>query len=288
MVVRPFVSESDRAAVERLLSAATDADGFPPLGESKFVDYRGPGNGIGLVAEAGGELVGYAHLLHHAASEAWELEIVFAPHQRTLDVVEGMLDAARPHVQGRLLWWVFGTQSVELAEQAGAEVLRELHKLRGPLPASEQAEVPSWAEIRAFRRGVDEEAWLVANNAAFAGHLENGNWNTNDLRQRLDRDWFSDEGFRLAWAGERVAGFCWTKLHTAELGEIYVVAVHPDYQGKGLGRAIVIEAMEYLAGVGCRDCILYVDTSNPSALELYRSLGFELERVDRCVVVPNG
>ena len=66
-----------------------------------------------------------------------------------------------------------------------------------------------------------------------------------------------------------------------------MVGVHPDYQGRGLGRAIVVEAMHFLAEAGSEVCILYVDTSNAAALELYRTLGFELERVDRCVVVPN-
>ncbi|NNC75826.1 MAG: GNAT family N-acetyltransferase, partial [Acidimicrobiia bacterium] len=94
--------------------------------------------------------------------------------------------------------------------------------------------------------------------------------------------------FRLAWEGGRVAGFCWTKRHSADLGEIHVIGVHPDYQGKGIGRAIVLEALWYLAGVGCDTGMLYVDVANGSALLLYQSLGFELERVDRCFAIPKG
>ncbi len=117
--------------------------------------------------------------------------------------------------------------------------------------------------------------------------MENGNWTTADLEERTSREWFDAEGFRLAWTEDRVAGFCWTKRHSPEVGEIYVVAVDPEYRGRGLGRAIVIEGMHFLHSAGAATCILYVDTSNPSALELYESLGFQLERVDRCVVVPN-
>ena len=85
-----------------------------------------------------------------------------------------------------------------------------------------------------------------------------------------------------------MAGFCWTKRHSPELGEIHVIGVHPAFQGRGLGRATVIEALWYLAEAGCLTGMLYVDTANETALDLYQSLGFERERVDRCFEIPNG
>ena len=288
MVVRPFEAGDDGEKVGQLLADLSEVDGFPPLGETKFVDFGEQGLGTGFIAEADGLLIGYAHLLHHGASDAWELEMAVHPEHRDIQTVEGLLKAARPHADGRLLWWVFGSEAISLAEQAGTEMLRELHKLRGALPPTEDVPFPDWAEVRKFRPGIDDDAWLETNNAAFAGHLENGSWTADDLNERVGRDWFDAEGFRLAWADDRLAGFCWTKRHSAEVGEIYVIGVHPEYQARGLGRAIVVEAMHYLAGSGNKTCILYADTSNPSALELYRSLGFGLERVDRCVVVPNG
>ncbi len=288
MVVRPFEAGDDGEKVGQLLAELSEVDGFPPLGETKFVDFQERGLGTGFVAEADGLLIGYAHLLRHVASDAWELEMAIHPEHRDIQTVEGLLKAARPHADGRLLWWVFGSEAISLAGQAGTEVLRELHKLRGALPPTQDLLLPDWVEVREFRPGIDDDAWLETNNAAFAGHLENGSWTAHDLNERVGRDWFDAEGFRLAWADDRLAGFCWTKRHSAEVGEIYIIGVHPDYQARGLGRAIVVEAMHYLAGSGNKTCILYVDTSNPSALELYRSLGFGLERVDRCVVVPNG
>ena len=288
MVVRPFQPGDDGEKVAQLLAELSEVDGFPPLGETKFVDFRERGLGAGFIAEADGLVIGYAHLLRHVASDAWELEMAVHPKHRDIQTVEGLLEAARPHTEGRLLWWVFGPEAISLAEQAGTEVLRELHKLRGALPPAQDVSLPDWVEVREFRPGIDDDAWLKTNNAAFEGHLENGSWTADDLNERVGRDWFDAEGFRLAWADDRLAGFCWTKRHSAEVGEIYVIGVHPDYQARGLGRAIVIEAMHYLAGAGSKTCILYVDTSNQSALELYRSLGFGLERLDRCVVVPNG
>ena len=44
----------------------------------------------------------------------------------------------------------------------------------------------------------------------------------------------------------RLAGFCWTKVHDDEeppLGEIYVIAVDPDFVGRGLGRALTVAGL---------------------------------------------
>ena len=87
--------------------------------------------------------------------------------------------------------------------------------------------------------------------------------------------------------GASLAGFCWTKVHEAEgddprLGEIYVIGVDPDHQGTGLGRALTVGGLEYLARV--RDCptgMLYVDGANRAALGVYRALGFQVHRADR-------
>ena len=126
------------------------------------------------------------------------------------------------------------------------------------------------------------------NNAAFAGHAENGSWTLADIQDRQRRDWFDPIGFRLAWQGEELVGFCWTKRHSGDLGEIHVIGVDPAHQGRGIGRGIVVEALRYLSDVGCIRGMLYVDTANGSALELYQSLGFTVDRVDTCVEVPKG
>jgi mycothiol synthase len=202
--------------------------------------------------------------------------------------LQELVAAGAAEVSGPMLWWTFG-------ESGGAEfaherfpLTRTLHKLVGVLPPAEPTTVPDGVRVTPFRPGIDEEAWLLANNAAFEGHPENGAWTVTDIVDRQARDWFEADGFRLWWADDRVAGFCWTKRHSPALGEVHVIGVHPDYQGRGLGRSIVIEALWYLAGEGCQTGMLYVDTANQTALDLYQSLGFELERIDRCFEIPNG
>jgi ribosomal protein S18 acetylase RimI-like enzyme len=58
------------------------------------------------------------------------------------------------------------------------------------------------------------------------------------------------------------------------------VAVHPDYQRLGIGRALTEQALAYCANQGCRAAWLQVRDDNPMAERIYASLGF-IERLRR-------
>jgi mycothiol synthase len=143
---------------------------------------------------------------------------------------------------------------------------------------------PWQLETRPFQPGADEAAWLTVNNRAFNWHPEQGGWDEATLKAREAEDWFDPEGFLLHEEGGRLAGFCWTKIHADHdppLGEIYVVAVDPDWQGTGLGRKLTLAGLAYLAHQGLKVGMLYVDATNRSALKLYVDLGFTIDHVDR-------
>lgn len=179
-------------------------------------------------------------------------------------------------------WWTRGPQS---GHYAHGIVIRMLQLLRVKLPVAVEA-VPERALLRNFETNCDEDAWLEQNNAAFAHHPEQGAWQLADLDARTHEPWFDPSGFLLLEIDGRIAASCWTKvheLHPDRFGEIYVVSVHPDFQGHHLGRVMVTQGLNVLWRKGVVDAVLFVDESNDSAKRLYDSLGFLLEREDRLV-----
>lgn len=64
------------------------------------------------------------------------------------------------------------------------------------------------------------------------------------------------------------------------LGEVYVVGVDPDAQGRRIGGALTLAGLRHLAERGPRTMILYVEGDNAAAIATYRRLGFERAAVD--------
>jgi ribosomal protein S18 acetylase RimI-like enzyme len=56
---------------------------------------------------------------------------------------------------------------------------------------------------------------------------------------------------------------------------ITMVAVHPKSRGKGIGRSLVVAALESMTARGFEKCGLRVHKENLEARTLYRSLGFK-------------
>jgi mycothiol synthase len=154
--------------------------------------------------------------------------------------------------------------------------------MRVALPLASSPAWPDGVTVRPFEPGRDEAAWVAVNNRAFAGHPEQGGWTVATLRAREAEPWFDRDGFLLAERDGELLGFCWTKIHQPHgWGEIYVIGVDPAHGGGGLGRALVIGGLAYLARQGAGTGLLFVDAANDAAVRLYRSLGFETERTDR-------
>ena len=66
------------------------------------------------------------------------------------------------------------------------------------------------------------------------------------------------------------------------LGEIYVIAVDPDFQGLGLGRAADARRPGARSPTAASTIgMLYVDADNTAAVALYEHLGFTIHRTDR-------
>jgi len=166
----------------------------------------------------------------------------------------------------------------QLASSVNFAIGRTVTQMRVNLPLSQDV-LANTKEIEncAFRVGTDDQSWLDVNNRAFSDHPEQGGWTKEILQSRQQEPWFSPNGFLLHHVDNKLAGFCWTKLHLETqpvLGEIYVIAVDPEFVGKGLGRSLTVAGLQHLAKLGTTVGMLYVDIQNSAALNMYSALGF--------------
>lgn len=234
----------------------------------------------------GGRSLGYAHAVRRPGG--WSLEVIIdsrgaeAAHEYRPALVKAAVEAAADcGAEAVTLWEPHPTPAHdEAAARAGLRPLRDLFQMRRPLPVGLEFEV----QVRPFVVGQDEQAWLEVNNRAFAEHPEQGHWDTDALTETIAEPWFDPAGFLLHEREGRLAGFCWTKVHAEErppLGEIFVIAVDPDFGGQGLGRDLTLAGLDHLCSRGLSIGMLYVDSTNHRALQMYERLGFVVDHIHR-------
>lgn len=283
----------NRDEVLALIEDVRVFDSGPPLSEYKAMRLDGRLDARErVVIDSQGSVVGYGQAAWHRGSAQipghWAIEIAMARHHRNLQVTGELIRSLSQDVAGApLVLWSRSEYVSEAAATLGWERERTLWEMHRPLPIPDLDTSLPDVRLSPFRMGMDETAWLEANNAAFAGHPENGDMTRRDLEKRMAQSWFDPDGFLLAWAGDVLAGSCWTKMHEDGSGEIYIIGVIPLWEGRGLGRALAAIGLDYLANVRhARKAMLYVESTNERALQLYDRLGFERTRAIEAYAPP--
>ncbi len=176
--------------------------------------------------------------------------------------------------------WQDGLTDLRLGSGSRMQTHRALHQMQAPM-----ADVLTDAKpltTRAFSPGIDDEALRLLNNRAFAKHPDQGGQSESRFREGLDQDWVRPEGIRIYEVDNKMAGFCWTRIHQEPpLGEIYVIGIDPDFHGQRLGGPITAAGLHWLQNQGLETAMLYVEANNEPALATYERLGFRIVRTDR-------
>lgn len=293
VVVVDEVTSADLRDALGLIDAAARIDGHGAVSEQGQLLLRGGlRQGVKhLMLREKGALVGYAQLDGTDPVEAPSGELVVHPAHRGRRYGRLLGEALLAESGHRLRVWAHGGHPAarHLAQVLGLKLFRELRQLRRPLGGI-QLEEPTWppgVRVRTFVPGKDDAAWLEVNAASFAHHPEQGSMTQVDLDARKAQAWFDPGGFflaveRSAAGGERMLGFHWTKVHTAEgLGEVYVLGVAPEAQDRGLGKALTTVGLRYLSRErALPTAMLYVDADNVPALRVYEGLGFRTHETD--------
>jgi mycothiol synthase len=246
----------------------------PPLPDHLAAELRGStrvGSGVAFAAVDGAPV---ALAVAVPANHSVQIDAVTVPSQRTLRarLLGELLGTIAPTTA--VTWWAT-TEPADrsVADALGLEEGRSLLQMSRPLPGEHHTDIVT----RQFVPGVDDEAWLRVNNAAFSWHPEQGGWTLDTLQRRLAQPWVDLDGFLVHDRNGVLSAFCWVKLHddaAGVTGEIYIVAVHPGSAGHGLGKAMTIAGLQWMTTRGAVRAQLYVDRDNTSAVRLYESLGF--------------
>ncbi|NBY45630.1 MAG: mycothiol synthase, partial [Acidimicrobiia bacterium] len=233
-------------------------------------------------------------------NDSWAIDLVVDPQHRDKTRILGnalLVEATKiisDEGGGHVHWWVCGAtpEHIDLAKQIDFHSGRTLLQMRVQLPLSEQViAATKQVKTQSFRVGVDEDAWLKVNNRAFSTHPEQGNWTKQLLQSRQSEKWFDQSGFLLYFLSDiskpTLAAFCWTKIdrdQDPKIGEIYVIAVDPQFHGQGLGRSLTVAGLNYLANAGATTGMLFVDKDNAAAIATYVKLGFIVDHQEQAFV----
>ena len=285
------LSKSQQESVLALIKAAHDFDGTPAIAEHVLLHLRhgGDKSDSHLVIEENKEVIAYAHLDTTDLVAGPSVEAVVHPQHRGKGLGALILKEAVKICGDKTRIWSHGDLPAAKAIAASLKLERIWSNLLMSKSLGDIKPVTSKYPIRTFIHGLDNQAFLALNNKVFAHYPDQGGWSEDDLKVRVNESWFDDKGFFIAEDKGELIGFCWTKIHGAHthshsggdddhgheaLGEIYVLAVNPDYKGQGIGRDLTITGLNYLKCQGLSNVMLYVGVENKPAFKLYKSLGF--------------
>ena len=254
------------SSLEEIAAAAEQIDGAAPVDEGTWRSLRLHPDRVRRWEDEGG----FALLVGD------ELSLVVAPESRGQGLGGRLLSRVLDeHADDTLLAWshVDHPGAAALASTHGFEAVRALWVMRRPTTAAlPPLAVPDGIRVRSYQPA-DAEEVLRVNAAAFASHPEQGAMDAEDLAARMAEDWFDPAGLLVADAGDgHLLGFHWTKRHSPEVGEVYVVGIDPAAQGKGLGKVLTLAGLHHLADTD--EVILYVESDNDPAVAVYSGLGF--------------
>jgi mycothiol synthase len=267
----PSSDLADLAVVAGVRRRCVAAGEYDPLDEATSIRLKNHGlEGAGLWL-AGDD--GFA-LAHDSA-----VDLAVAPEARGAGLGRELAEAVLAG-DAAVTAWSHGDHpaAARIAAAHGLERARELWVMRWPASAPlPEVAAPDGIAVRSYR---PEDAGEVVrvNAAAFAHHPEQGSMDQTELAERMAEDWFDPAGLLVAGPvgdpGHGLLGFHWTKRHSPELGEVYVIGIDPAAQGRGLGRLLTAAGLAHLRDAGVDEVMLYVESDNTAGRRLYEGLGF--------------
>ncbi len=180
----------------------------------------------------------------------------------------------------RIMFWDRADDATTLFEQQGfefhyveEEMSVDLNESRPDLP---------------LPPGLSVELWSPENAAEFYT-VYRGAYGTRTENPLNESDWTQfwanpgDPEFRrdlslLVRAGDEPAAFSVGHVYKTDEASVGQFGVRPAWRGRGVGTAVLVEALNRFAATGYRYGVLTVNINNPGARRLYERAGFKLAK----------
>ena len=232
----------------------------------------------GLIWEHDDRLVGWAIWL----PGNWGMECAAAPeHAAALypEMLAWGADRARDFAASRTEptphWWVYArdqdTARIGALESAGFEP-RDWRNLRFERTLADKPPAPTLRDgftIRPLAGAAEVPAYVAAHRAAFSSTYMNEPWRRRTLR---GPGYSADLDLVAVAPDGRIAAFAVLWLGPDGEGQFESVGTHPDFQRRGLARALMLEGMRRLRAAGATRAVVETNDNRPAAPELYGSL----------------
>ena len=125
-------------------------------------------------------------------------------------------------------------------------------------------------------RDDDVEKLVLTENEAAVAWPGGGGWQVT--AEEVERDFRQTEhvGIFVAEEGNRIVSICSLLCNPGQKEDSYIphLNCHPDYHGKGYGKAVLLAAVESAYQNGFRKVYLNTWAANMKAVPLYKKSGF--------------
>ncbi|MEY4000099.1 MAG: hypothetical protein RLZZ626_454, partial [Actinomycetota bacterium] len=138
----------------------------------------------------------------------------------------------------------------------------------------------TWVILPAVEGDLDEI--MALENASFATDA----WSVDNMHAELE---VAHTAYFVVREDERLIGYGGVSVIPGTgQGDIQTIAIDEFERGRGVGRSLMGALMREAATQGAREMFLEVRADNPSAIGLYRSLGFEQIDSRKRYYMPDG
>src|SRR5687768_17359439 len=244
--------------------------------------HNDPKRDIRLWEDADGNLAAWA---------VWQqpfitLDFAYDPKWHSANITEKIMEWAVSRFEEiatsrgqRLSYWVAAREGdqerIELLERYGFtwRGWYMLHMSMSLIPSIPPPTLPQGFTLRPLAWQDEVEAYVATHRAAFGSENMTIEWRRRTI-SALGHIPYLDIVIEAPYGRLAAVCICWMSIGR-EQGQVEPLAVHPDYQRIGLGRAILTEGLRRLRVYGAQKAHLEVDCDNPAAISLYESVGYK-------------